>query len=340
MTPDRPPRRKRASALRPPLRWTEFAHLRFTGRDPLKPRLDKERTAALIAELGVRGPRTHGVFERIEDVDFAALPDTFVLKPTELNGRRGVMLLSRRPQRRPLLDRLRDRLAGRPPPLPVYRDAMLGRELTVDAIRAEQGEWARLFAEKRHKPLRFIVEDLILAENPREKRPREYKVYAFAGEIGLIVQYDRRVEPPAAAFFDGDFRPIRDGDGKLTRGPKIQRGKPVTPKCAAEILEGAARISAALATPFVRVDFYAAREGAVLGELTVAAGGPYWGTMYRFSDAFDLEMGARWTAALARLGHPAPLYDERWSDERRRVSGLPVKLKAAGADRAPDEDAP
>jgi hypothetical protein len=69
-------------ALRPPVRWTEYAHLRFTGRDPDKPRLNKERTAELIERLGVRGPKVHGFFERVEDVDFDALPERFVLKPT------------------------------------------------------------------------------------------------------------------------------------------------------------------------------------------------------------------------------------------------------------------
>jgi len=316
-----PPVRMR---LRSAARWTEYAHLRFTGRDPDKPRLDKTRTAALIESLGVRGPKVHGFFERIEDVDFDALPDRFVLKPTELNGGRGVMLLER--LRPPLWDRLRGAAPAEAGPR--FLETRSGRELGVAEIVAEQTEWARLFREKRKRPLHFIVEDMIEPDTSRLRRPREYKVYAFAGDLGFIVQYDRSLDPPAAAFFDGAFRPIRDSEGKVTRGKKTQRGKHVTPKCAAEILDGAARISAALATPFVRVDYFAGREGAVLGELTVAAGGPYWGTMYKFSDAFDLEMGGRWTAALGRLGRPAPLYDERWNAERRRTSGLPVKLKA------------
>lgn len=315
--------------LRPPARWTEFAHLRFTGRDPYKPRLNKERTAALIEELGVKGPKVHGVFERVEDIDFAALPDRFVLKPTALNGKRGVMLLDRGGPPRTLLQQLTGESRPSTPGEPVYWDGMGERLLTVPEIVAEQNEWSRLYLEKRGKPLSFIVEDLIVSENAREKRPREYKVYAFAGEPAFIVQYDRSMEPPGTAFFDGAFQRIRASEGKVTRGKKVQQGKPVVPKCAAEILDAAARISAALGTPFIRVDFYAAREGAVLGELTVAAGAPYWGTMYTFSEAFDLELGRRWSEALARIGQPVPLYDERWTEERRRTSGLPVKLRPA-----------
>lgn len=319
---------KPASKLRAPERWTEFAHLRFTGRDPYKPRINKARTAELIETLGLNGPKVHGVYARAADIDFAALPNRFVLKPTELSGKRGVMLLRRLHPRRSLAGLLR-RFSRSPAPEPAYYDSMLNRRLTVAEIIAEQDEWGRLFAEKRHKPLEFIVEDEIRSEWSSESRPREYKVYAFAGELALIVQYSRAVSPPRVCFFDGEFRPIHDRDGKVIRGPTIRRGRHIRPKCAAQILDAARRISLALETPFVRVDFYAARGGAVLGELTVVTGGPYRGASYGFSDAFDLEMGRRWTEALARVGQPMPLYDERWTEERRRTSGLPVKLKRA-----------
>lgn len=316
--------------LRAPIRWTEYAHLRFTRRDPDKPDLNKERTAELIARLGVKGPKVYGLFERIEDVDFAALPDRFVLKPTELSGKRGVMLLERRPPAT-LWGRLRGAVIGEPPR---YWDAMLDRELTVAEIIAEQTEWQRLFLEKRRKALHFIVEDMITPDTKSEKRPREYKVYTFAGEPALIVQYTRTAGRPAVAFFDGSFAPIHPQDGKVLHGKQIQPGKHIRPKCAKEILDGAARISRALETPFIRVDFYAAREGALLGELTVATGGPYRGATYKFTKAFDLEMGRRWTDALERLGRPVPLYDESWTKETRRTSGLPTKLKSAEPETA------
>ena len=239
------PQRGKAMALRPPVRWTEYAHLRFTGRDPYKPRINKARTAELIETLGLNGPKVHGVYARAADIDFAALPNRFVLKPTELSGKRGVMLLKRLNPRRGLAQRLLGRLglAG-PAPEPAYHDAMLDRRLTVAEIVAEQDEWARLFAEKRNKPLEFIVEDEIRSEWSSESRPREYKVYAFAGELALIVQYSREVTPPRVCFFDGEFRPIHDRDGKVIRGPTIRRGKHIKPKCAAGILDDAGRILA------------------------------------------------------------------------------------------------
>ena len=322
---------------RPPVRWTEFAHLRFTGRDPLKPKIDKARTAELIRESGLRGPRVYGVYERVEDIPFAALPDSFALKPTGLNGKRGVMLLRKlRSPARGRLARLRDIALRRPAPPPVYRDTMLARELTLEAIVAEQNSWRAMHgANPRKAPLRFIAEELIVGENGGGRIPFDYKVYVFAGEPAFVLQLDRNVAPPASAFFDGAFAPMAEGDARVTRGPKTRPGRARVPRCAAEILAAAAALSRALATPFVSVDCYATRAGAVVGEITVVPGGPYAKSAFAFSDDFDLELGRRWTEALARVGQPVPRYDERWTDERRRTSGLPIKLRPAEAEHGP-----
>lgn len=324
-------------ALRPPLRWTEYAHLRFTRRDPLKPVIDKVRTAELIRDNGLRGPQVYGVHDRVEDIDFAALPERFVLKPTGLNGKRGVMLLERRAPR-PLLARLADRLRGRPAAA-AFWDAMQGRPLGLPEIIAEQNSWRAAHGGKRGEPLRFIVEERILGENGADAIPFDYKVYVFAGQPRFVLQLDRNVSPPGAAFFDGDFTPMAAGDPRVSHGAQSQPTAPVVPRCAADILATAATLSRALRTPFISIDCYATPRGAVVGEITVAPGGPYTKAAFRFSEAFDRQMGAWWTEAQAATGQPALLYDPSWSKERRRKSGLPLKLDAAGPDSSPGPDA-
>lgn len=312
-------------AQRLPARWTEYAHLRFTRRDPLKPVIDKVRTAELIRDNGLRGPQVYGVFERVEDIDFAALPDRFVLKPTGLNGKRGVMLLERRAPR-PLLGRLADRLRGRS--APAFWDAMQGRPLDLADILAEQNSWRAAHGGKRPEPLRFIVEERILGENGADRIPFDYKVYVFAGTPRFVLQLDRNVAPPGAAFFDGDFTPMARDDPRVTHGAQTQYTPPVVPRCAPDILATAATLSRALHTPFISIDCYATPKGAVVGEITVAPGGPYTKAAFRFSEAYDRQMGAWWTEAQAATGQPALLYDPSWSSERRRKSGLPLKLDA------------
>ncbi len=304
--------RVRTGSARPgsraPIRLSEFIHARMTGRDPHKPRIDKVVTARLIAENGLRGPKTYGVYDRIEDLDLDALPEVFVLKPTELNGKRGVMLLRRLP-------------GGQG-----FWDGMQNRHLTAEQVVDEQRTWARLYFEKRARPLHFIAEELIVGENGEGQIPFDYKVYVFAGEPRFVVQSDRNMTPTGVAFFDGAFRVMPESDPRVTCGPKVQRTAPVVPACAQEILATASTLSRALATPFIRVDCYATPKGAVVGEITVAPGGPYTRTIYAFSETFDRELGRAWAEAAARLGQTLPVYDKSWSTEKRRTSGLPVKI--------------
>lgn len=295
-----------SGSLRPPLRWSEFVHMRHTGRDPHKPRIDKTRTLELIAENGLRGPESYGVFDRIEDIDFAALPESFVLKPSELNGNRGVMLLYR--------------IAGGLG----YWDSMQRRRLTVAQIVEEQNGWARIYRQKRGRALQFLAEELVVGENGPGKIPYDYKIHVFAGEPKFIAQIDRNGkadQPPGTAFFDGTFAPLAEGDPRVMRG-RSRRVSPAVPACAAEMLANAVAISESLKTPYIRIDCYASVKGPVVGEITVSPGG----STYKFTDAFELELGREWTEACARVGQPVPLFDEAWATEKRSTSGLPLTL--------------
>lgn len=298
-----------ASHLRAPVLLSEFLHLRMTGRDPNKPKLDKVRTAQLIAETGLRGPETYRVFQRAEDIDLDALPEVFVLKPTELNGKRGVMLLHR----------IASGLG--------YWDNMQMRRLTAKEIIAEQRGWAKLYAQKRRRDLQFIAEELVVGENGLGQIPFDYKVYTFDGVPRFILQLDRNIEPMGAAFFDGEFRPMAESDSRVTSRSKTQRTAPVVPACAQDVLATASALSRALRTPFISIDCYATARGALVGEITIAPGGPYTRGAFSFSRAFDRELGTAWVEAAGRLGEPVPLYDDSWSEEKRRVSGLPLTLE-------------
>ncbi len=291
------------SRRRPPLRHSEYVHMRHTGRDPYKPRVDKAGTIDLLARVGVLGPQTYGVFDRIENVPFESLPELMVIKPSELNGCRGVMLLHR--------------IAGGLG----YWDSMQRRRLTVPRIIDDQTAWATMYLEKRGRTLQFLAEELVVGENGPGRIPFDYKVYVYAGQPRLVVQVDRNVKPMGIAFFDGDFCPMAEGDPRVVRG-KSQAIVPVVPACADALLATAVALSSALNTPFLRVDCFASPRGPVVGELTVSPGG----STFTFSDAYDQELGRAWTEALVRVGQPIPTYNEAWTEEPRRTSGLPLKL--------------
>jgi hypothetical protein len=78
------------------------------------------------------------------------------------------------------------------------------------------------------------------------------------------------------------------------------------PKCADDILRFAKRACAHAATPFARVDCYATSDGAIVGELTLTPGSAYYGSVFKFTSAFNEELGRAWCEANGRLGRENP----------------------------------
>ena len=71
------------------------------------------------------------------------------------------------------------------------------------------------------------------------------------------------------------------------------------------MLDVASKISIIINSPFISVDMFSSSSGggAVIGELTPAPGGPYYGDMYKFTESFDLELGQEWETALTKISY-------------------------------------
>ena len=106
---------------------------------------------------------------------------------------------------------------------------------------------------------------------------------------------------------------IEDGRVYLPDEQLNSLGVPRIPKCSNEILELAKKITLDLNAPFISVDCYATNNGARYGELTYTPGGPWYGTMYRFSNVYDIELGTEWLNALKRLGLEIPLVESSFN---------------------------
>ena len=148
--------------------------------------------------------------------------------------------------------------------------------------------------------------------------PLDHKVFTFYGVVRFIFPVDRNHSVTQRAFFDGDFNPIADGlvhhaSSKMT-APGVHR----RPDCQAARIQLAHTRSIDLKAPFISIDCYATAKGPVLGELTHTPGGPWFGGLYRFSDAFDRDLGTAWRDALKRLGREIPFletsYVIRWKN--------------------------
>ena len=276
---------------REPCKWTEFMHLRKTGRERNVPYFDKLQTAKLVQKSGFRTAKILHVFDGPCSLDFSSFPDAFVLKPAAFSGRKGVMLLHRCDDTNK------------------YWEAMENRWLTLDMIRLEQFKWQELWYKHRKKPFQFIVEEMIVGENGSDKIPFDYKLFTFDGDVRLIIQVDRNIKPRALAWFLGDFQPFEARTRIETNWTTITQGKHQIPKCHKEIINMARKISMELATPFVSVDTYTTAAGPVIGELELSTGGPYRGYAFSFKPQFDKELGSAWAQANHRLGRETPLLD-------------------------------
>ncbi|MCB4770352.1 hypothetical protein LGR54_17225 [Ancylobacter sp. Lp-2] len=269
--------------------WVEYQRRRIAGEEPDVPWFvgDKLKAYEFAAKHSIRTPARYAVLRSLEEFNPDLAPDYFVCKPTGMHSTEGVMILKREAKGR-------------------YHDFLRKRDLTTEQIIAEQ---QRCYDNNRYKgSFRLILEELLLAEDSRQGVvPWDYKLYCFGGRVELITQIDRNVGPPAMAWFGPDFTDF-DPDAHLESDWKlIQRGTPRRPDCWREMLGAARQIANALKTPFTSVDLFATPWGPVLGEITLAPGGPYYGKMYRFKPDYDAELGACWEAAERRLrgGLPA-----------------------------------
>ncbi len=231
----------------------------------------KDDMHAWAVRLGLRTPQLVAVHDDVRHLNWGALPDRFVLKPTRGTVSTGVYLLVRDG------DGWRDLLSRR-----VLCAADIGREI------AELVELERISAS-------FLVEELV--EDPRfpGEQPVDYKVWTFFGRVGLIEAKfhgsDQRGRPATTwRHFDACWNDL----GNLFN--EEYNDSVPTPLHAPELLDLARRASAAIPRPFLRVDLLDSAEGPVLGEITPEPGGDM-----SLPPRLDHVLGRYWEDAEARL---------------------------------------
>ncbi|MBG6192413.1 hypothetical protein IWX64_003385 [Arthrobacter sp. CAN_A212] len=211
-------------------------------------------------------------FDTPSDITIENLPREFVIKPSLQHSTRGVMVLEQRNG--------------------IFYDHLRRRSLTIEEIMTEQ---AKYFDQTKSLSKRIMIEEKILDQDDFAV-PRDFKAYAFKGEVALIVEIDRNVSPAGSSWFDGEFAPIEDD--RVTCDRSFVTIKPsVRPRNWESILDLAQRVSAAIPTPFASIDMYATRRGPLVGEITLTPGGLYYGKYYQLSQKQQELMGLMWQKA-------------------------------------------
>lgn len=226
--------------LQAPKTYTEkLQWLKLHDRRPIYTRMvDKYAAKEYVAEkIGAEYViPLLGVWDRVEDIDFDALPDRFVLKTTHDSG--GIVVC-------------KDRSA-----LDVTKARRKLRYFHRRNYYERNREWPY-----RDVPHRIIAEAYM--EDTATAELRDYKFFTFGGEpkVLYIAQGRGRGEPTVADFFDMEFRHL-----PFTIDHDTAPVPPEKPACFEEMK----RLAAILAqgTPQLRVDFYEVNGRIYFGEMT------------------------------------------------------------------------
>lgn len=252
--------------LKKPQRFTEkmqWYKIHYRNPDMIKC-VDKYEVRDYIKGLGMDEILNdcYGVYENADEVDFSALPESFVIKDTLGSGGNSVIIIDNKADM--------DENA--------VRNSM--REWTkVPLVRDGGREWP-YYSGKTH---RILIEKLIESNEPNSLI--DYKFFCFDGKVEFAyVMGNRDIgSSVSVSVVDRDFNilpVLRVGDSQLE---DIQK-----PEKFDEMISIAEDISKNF--PHVRVDLYDVDGKVVFGELTFFNASGY---MKYNPDSFDFEIGKK-----------------------------------------------
>ena len=206
--------------------------------------------------------RTLAVWDSVEDIDFDALPNQFVLKTTHGGGGCDVIVCKDK--------RKFDKEAAL---------VKLTTSLTSDLFKKFR-EWPY-----KNVPKRIIAEKFMQVENAEEGSDlKDYKFFCFNGKVRFFkIDFDRFVEHHAN-YYSPDGKLLPFGEADL---PPVPSHVENMPENLAEMIQLAEKLS--VEQSFLRVDFYNINGLIYFGELTFypASG------MGTFTDEnIDLQLGS------------------------------------------------
>lgn len=262
--------------------WKELLKERITGKEKNIPWFlhDKIKCHDFCIENNINTPKIFEIFEQPEAIQFKNITDNeFILKPTLESSTKGVMVLRRQENN-------------------LYFDSLSKKSYDLKQIIEIQES---LFKKNKNKSNRIIIEEKIYDENQSYDIPRDFKFYAFNGNIAAIVQINRNGKPALITWYDKKFNLL--DDGIITCNPKYVTlsNENEKPKEWETMLEVASEVSRKIKTPFARIDMYSSTKGPTLGEITLAPGGLYHGLHYTLSPDEDKKWGKYWMDAIEEL---------------------------------------
>lgn len=216
-------------------------------------------------------PKTHSIVALAKELASVDNYQSIAVKPVNLSSSIGVMVLNRNSDGS-------------------YHDEMSGRNFSIDELIEHQET-----ISKKWKIEAFALEQR-LYDIGKYSIPRDFKFYAFNGQIALIQCIDRNESPSRVTWYDGEFENIVD-DSIICNPKYVKRAGYAKPSLWKQLTQLAQEVSSNIGTPFARIDLFATPHGPMLGEVTLTPGGPYFRQHYSFSNELDKKLGELWSSA-------------------------------------------
>lgn len=201
---------------------------------------------------------TLGVYDRLEDIDWDALPNQFVLKTTHGGGNTGVTICKDKSS-------FSKEIAV----------AKLKKSLKQDLYKSLR-EWPY-----KNVPHRILAE--VFMEDTRTKELRDYKFFVFDGIVrALFVATERGGGDVKFDFYDPDFNHLDIVQEHPMSGKSIEK-----PDCFEEMKTIASKLGKGI--PAVRIDLYEVNGKIYFGEFTFTHHG---GLVPFHPEKWDYDFGA------------------------------------------------
>jgi hypothetical protein len=223
---------------------------------------------------GLATPRKIANCADVSEISWGELPDSFVLKTLHGAASRGVLPLVRRGNK--YLDLL---ATARGPMSPAEIEAYLRQQKQAGKVSS-----------------RLTIEELI--PSPHNSQPTlapDLKLYCFYGAVGLVMVRTTNGSRDRHSFQYRHFDEHGADLGEALIGRNVNRSVPA-PLHLDELVEAGRMLSAAIPSPFARIDFYENSDSIIFGEITPRPGGPQ-----RPRPDLDIRLGTLWEEAEARL---------------------------------------
>ncbi len=234
--------------------------------------LDKKSVAyPFVDNFGVKTPKVFFKSTKLEDIKLSTDLGSFVLKPEQSHSSLGVTLN--------YYDHEKNE----------YLELLSNNKVTFDDILKTSNE---IMLEKKIAN-KWMVEELLLADDGDVYALDDWKFYTFYGEIGLILQKHKCLNGDIQyKLYDKDLNVVTN-TGKYIG--KINKELPIA-KHIHQMMEDAKKLSSMIPRAYMRVDLFSTDQGVVFGEFT-----PFPGGFSMFWKAWDKYLGQLWLDAEARL---------------------------------------